>query len=166
MSNKSLIESFLKSYQGRNAREMAVCYRPQAHFEDIAFRLDGRPQIYAMWHLVCANKKLRVDVISVEEKSSNEVVAEIVVHYEFPSDADPPESARMVINRITSRFEFSDGLIAIHTDECDAADWGRQAMGGVKGFVAGHVNLVRRRAAKKKLQSHLEKNPGLLADTP
>ena len=32
---------------------MAACYDPEATFHDIAFHLQRRPRIHAMWHMIC-----------------------------------------------------------------------------------------------------------------
>jgi hypothetical protein len=48
-----------------------------------------------------------------------------------------------VRNAIDSRFHFRDGLIVEQRDSCDARLWGRMAIGGLPGFLAGHIRLLR-----------------------
>ncbi|MCL4203296.1 MAG: nuclear transport factor 2 family protein [Pirellulaceae bacterium] len=146
-----LIEQLLSSYQALDHAAMAACYHDEAVFSDIAFRLDGKRRIHAMWHMIC-EKGIDVHVESVET-DGDVVRARLVDTYVFS------DTGRTVVNKIESAFEFRDGLIATHRDACDALDWARQAFGGWKGEIAGRIGLIRRRAARKKMRSFIASHP-------
>lgn len=144
VTDVQLIKQFLAAYQSLDHNAMAACYGESAQFSDIAFRLQGRKQIHAMWHMICVNG-IEVEVTDVKEHAG-EVHARIVDTYVFS------DTGRPVVNSILCRFQCRDGLILQQIDECDPLLWARQAFGGVKGEVAGRVGLLRRSAASKKLQ--------------
>jgi hypothetical protein len=54
--NARLIETLYSSLRDDKPDAAAACYAPDAHFEDIAFRLDGRERILQIWRLVCSQK--------------------------------------------------------------------------------------------------------------
>ena len=150
-SNKELVERLLNAYQALDHDTMAACYHESAQFADIAFRLNGRKQIHAMWHMIC-EKGIDVDVKGVEERG-DEVHARIVDQYVLS------DSGRTVVNPILCRFQFSDGLIIDHLDDCDALNWARQAFGGFKGEIAGRIGFLRRRTARQKIRNFIAAHP-------
>ena len=80
--------------------------------------------------------------------------ARIVDEYTF-SDTKLP-----VVNPIESRFRFENGRIAEHRDACDARQWAEQAIGGVKGWLAGRVRPLRAWKAARKLRPYLAVGDG------
>lgn len=146
-----LIKQFLDAYQSLDHNAMAACYGESAQFSDIAFRLQGRKPIHAMWHMICANG-IEVEVQDVKEHAG-EVHARIVDTYVFS------DTGRPVVNPILCRFQCRDGLILQQIDECDALLWARQAFGGIKGEVVGRAGIMRRSAARRKLQRFIAKHP-------
>ena len=54
--NARLIETLYSSLRDNQPDAAAACYADDAHFEDIAFRLDSRERILQMWRLVCSRK--------------------------------------------------------------------------------------------------------------
>ncbi len=146
-----LIEKLFVAYQSLDHNAMAACYQETAQFTDIAFHLQGRTQIHAMWHMICANG-IKVEVQDVKEHAE-EVHARIVDTYVFS------DTGRTVVNPILCRFQCRDGLILEHVDQCDAVNWARQAFGGIKGQVVGRASWLRQAAAQKKLQQFIAKHP-------
>jgi hypothetical protein len=69
------------------------------------------------------------------------------------------DTGRHVRNVIDSRFHFRDGLIVEHRDLCDAHAWGAMALGGVSGFLAGRIRLLRSLKANKLLDKFIESHP-------
>ena len=65
------------------------------------------------------------------------------------------DTGRPVHNVIESRFRFEDGLIIEHVDHCDARAWGRMALGGVKGWLAGRVRFLRSSKANSLLDKFI-----------
>ena len=149
-ANALLLRRLFTSLQVQDAKAMADCYAPSATFHDIAFDLHDRREIHAMWKMICANPnpvRVTIERIEADDHSGR---ARIVDEYTF-SDTKLP-----VVNPIESRFRFENGRIVEHRDECDAKEWGRQAIGGVKGWLAGRVRPLRAWKAAKKLRPFLE----------
>jgi len=146
--NAQLLEQLYKALSVHEHQEMSNCYLPEARFTDIAFRLTGKREIAAMWQLVC-DTDIRTTVHSIfADDDSGE--ARILDVYTFR------ETKRKVRNEIISRFQFRDGLIEEHHDQCDPLVWARQALGGLKGELVGRMGFLRRWAARKKLRPYLE----------
>ena len=151
MNEIELINKLLADYQAANHTGMAECFHEEATFQDIAFRLRGRKNIHAMYHMIC-NNGITVTIDQSAIHQGETVVARITDKYIF-SDTQRP-----VKNPIKCTFRFRDGLIVEQRDECDAADWGRQAIGGIKGWAAGHIPFLRHLKAKKKLKLFIKEH--------
>jgi ketosteroid isomerase-like protein len=142
--NETLLKQLYGSLNRHDAAAMAECYHPAATFHDIAFDLEGKEKIHAMWRMICSGDiSSTFEVVRVDER---EGVVKLVDDYTFT------DTGRRVRNPIESRFEFRDGLIVEHRDSCDAKAWAAAALGGVKGFLVGRLHFLRARAARKKLQ--------------
>lgn len=131
---------------------MAECYGEEAAFQDIAFILLNKREIHAMWDMICSDNKKRIksDIeATVKELSANDSTGRAVVIDDYTFR----DTGRKVHNQIVSTFSFQDGKIIKQIDECDSVSWGRQAFGGIQGYVAGHVEFIRRGKAMKKLKS-------------
>jgi hypothetical protein len=148
--NVDLLRRLYDSLDWHDASAMAACYHAGATFEDIAFRLDGRPRIHAMWRMICEGD-IRVDIQALEADSRHGR-ARIVATYTFS------ETNRQVRNEIESRFDFEDDVIRTQQDDCDPKKWAAMAFGGIKGFFAGRSERRRRKAAKDKLDRYIKKN--------
>jgi ketosteroid isomerase-like protein len=126
---------------------MAECYAPAASFRDIAFDLQGKPQIHAMWQMICSpgsDLRASFDVVHADDVEGR---VALVDHYTFR------DTGFKVRNVIDSRFRFENGLIVQHRDYCDAKAWAAMAFhGGFKGFMAGHFRFARSRGAAAKLK--------------
>ena len=67
------------------------------------------------------------------------------------------QTGRPVRNDVRARFEFSNGLIAVHRDDFDFHAWSRQAL-GLPGALLGWTPLLRaavRRRARAGLDEFL-----------
>ena len=129
---------------------MAECYAPAASFRDIAFDLKGKPQIHAMWQMICdAVTSARPSRWSTPTMSKAASPSSITTR-----SARPKFKVRNVID---ARFRFENGLIVQHHDQCDAKAWAAMAFhGGVRGFLAGRFRFVRSRAAQAKLKAFMD----------
>jgi hypothetical protein len=85
--------------------------------------------------------------------------ARIVDTYQFGRDTKTRKPGKPVVNEITSRFWFRDGLIERQVDSCDSRAWAKQAMGGGVGWIAGRSRWLRARAANRKLDAFLLEHP-------
>ena len=113
--------------------------------------MSGKGQIHAMWDMICSKNAVGIQsdiVATVQELSANDSAGRAVVveHYTYR------DNGHKVDNKIISTFEFRDGLIFKQKDDCDPVLWASQAFGGVRGFIAGHVEFARRGTAMKKLK--------------
>jgi len=149
--HEQLLATLFQALNAHNHEEIANCYHEKAYFQDIAFTLQGRKKIHAMWDFICSDdeKKVKSDIqavvlnVSADEKTGQAVVCDI---YTFRKEN------RRVANLITSSFKFQDGKIIEHRDQCDPVCWARQAIGGIGGFLAGHIGWIRRGKAMKTLR--------------
>lgn len=149
--NEQLLTNLFQCLNAHNASGIAACYREDATFQDIAFRLRNKKQIHAMWDMICSpNKKGLSDIkATVQELTANDSTAHAVVIEDYTYR----DNGRKVHNKITSTFEFRDGRILKQEDRCDPVSWANQAIGGVKGFIAGHIEFARRLIAMNKLKT-------------
>jgi len=152
-NNAQIIHTLYTSLNNHDHQSMAGCYHPEATFEDIAFKLNGKKQIHAMWGMICrpgSDIQSTFKVIYADDKIGE---AELIDDYTMS------ETGRKVRNEITSYFKFQDELIIGHHDVCDPKKWAEQALGGVTGFLAGRFHFLRSRKANEKLQAFIEANP-------
>jgi ketosteroid isomerase-like protein len=150
-----LLRQLFTALDRRDARAIADCYHPDATFRDIAFDLHGKSEVSAMWRMICAGDiRVTFDVLHADDREGH---AKVVDVYTFS------EAKRRVRNVIESRFRFADGLIIEHRDQCDPREWAAMAFGGVKGFLAGRIAPLRKRAASNKLKKFLETPPATAA---
>ncbi len=146
-----LLERLFEGLRARDHAAMAACYQPDATFEDIAFRLNGRKAIHAMWHMI-ADSDLRA-TYAIERAEESGGLAHWTAEYTFR------DTGRPVRNEIVSRFTFRDGLIATQVDESDALRWGMQALGPVGGLATWIAPPLRRRKAQAKLDAFIQAHP-------
>ena len=149
--NAALIEQLYTSLDRHDYDAMARCYAPDATFRDIAFDLRGAADIRAMWRMI-ASGDIRAKFDSVQAKD-REGGARVIDEYTFG------DTGRRVLNVIESHFRFRDGRIIEHRDECDAGAWGKMALGGLAGVLAGRFRFLRSRKARKKLQTFVQQHP-------
>ena len=146
--NVRLIETLYSSLRDDKPDATAACYAADAHFEDIAFRLDGREFILQMWRLVCSREVgVTFDSVVADDQKGS---ANWVARYTFA------DTGRKVTNPTTSHFAFRDGLIVNHVDRCDAVAWATQAYPFPKNLAAGLIGPLRRYVARKKLKQFID----------
>jgi ketosteroid isomerase-like protein len=150
--NTELLARLFAALNQHDHRAMAACYHPAATFHDIAFELRTSKRIHGMWHMICAGSDISATVQSVHADDLKGR-ASVVDEYTFR------DTGRRVRNVIDSRFRFEDGLIIEQVDTCDPRAWARMALGGITGFVAGRVRLLRSWKANRKLQAVLGAHP-------
>lgn len=134
--NEQMVERLYTSLNGHLPGVMAECYHSAASFHDIAFDLRGKPEISAMWDMICTTTDIRAS-FEVVEAQNDTVIAKLVDEYTFA------KTGRKVRNVIESRFRFQNGLIIEHIDSCDPHVWGSMAIGGISGFFAGRLRFLR-----------------------
>ena len=150
-SNTKVIAKLYSGLQVKDHRAMAECYHENATFRDIAYSLEGKNQIHAMWHLICETDLTAAFTV----KSANDLTgdADLIDDYTFK------DTGRRIHNEIKSHFQFQDGLIIAHHDDCNAVIWGQQAFGYWKGLVVGLIPFLREQKAKSLLAEFIKKHP-------
>ena len=135
-ANAALVHRFYQAFGARDADAMCACYAPDVVFEDPAFGELHGAEACGMWRMLCSRAKdLRVeasDIVADDTRGS----AHWEAVYTFT------QTGRRVHNRIDARFEFRDGLIAVHRDRFDFWAWSRQAL-GAPGLLLGWTSLLR-----------------------
>jgi ketosteroid isomerase-like protein len=149
--NAALLEKLYRCLDGKDHDGMAACYHPDAIFEDIAFRLRGKKQIHAMWHMI-AESDLRA-TFTVSGADDQFGTADLVDDYTFR------DTGRHVHTVIRSEFRFRDGLVVEHKDFCHALSWGVQALGPVKGVISWLIPATLKARAKAKIDSFVARHP-------
>jgi hypothetical protein len=154
--NARLLEGLLTGLDQHDHVQMGACYVEDATFRDIAFNLHGRKKIHAMWHMICQPEGRTSDIhVSFKIVQADDLTAEVslVDEYTFSSTGRP------VKNVIVSRFRFENGLIVSQQDFCDPRAWAAMALGGVAGFLAGRIRLLRTLKARRMLSDFLQTHP-------
>ncbi len=143
ISHTDLIESFYQALQRRDGAAMTRCYHADAHFRDPVFDLRGA-DVGAMWRMLTTRGKdleVTYDSVRVDDDSGS---ANWQARYTFFG------SGRRVLNMISARFRFRDGLIVEHNDSFDLWRWSRMAL-GISGLLLGWSpmlqNTIRQRGA-------------------
>jgi ketosteroid isomerase-like protein len=144
-----LIDRLYRSLAAHDPARMAECYDENATFRDIAFHFQGRDKIQDMWKFVTRPEPGLTVTFEIVSADDDQVKARLTDHYTFT------DTGRTVDNAITSTFQFKDGLILHHNDDCDPVAWANMAMTGPKAWLAGHARPVRALAANKKLKEYL-----------
>jgi hypothetical protein len=105
-----------------------------------------------MWHMICDRTDIRAtfDVLNADDREGR---VSLVDEYTFR------DTGRKVRNVIDSRFRFEDGFIVEHRDYCDPGIWAAMALGGLKGWLAGRIRLLRSFTANKKLDAFISAHP-------
>lgn len=142
-----LLQRLFTALNRHDASGMADCYHPRATFRDIAFQLEGRDQIHGMWRMICAGDiHATFEVLFADDERGR---VRLIDEYTFS------DTGRKVRNVIDSQFRFADHAVVEQRDACDARAWASMAIGGISGFVAGRVGLLRRIKARRKLKKFL-----------
>lgn len=136
----SLLHNFYTAFAQRDWAVMGACYHEEAHFSDPVFPDLNAERVRAMWRMLLSSSSDLCISFSVvhEDKQGGEVRWE--AFYTF--------AGRKVHNRITSRFQFRDGLIHVHRDRFSTWRWARQAL-GVTGMLLGWTPFVWRKVQAK-----------------
>jgi ketosteroid isomerase-like protein len=154
-----LLEKLYTSLNNHDHEGMAACYHDKATFKDIAFDLEGKKQIRAMWAMIAESPSDLRATFKVLHADDKHGLVDLVDDYFFDRRREDPHSGRPVHNVIRSEFSFEDGKIICHRDRCSALKWGLQALGPIKGFLSWIVPPKRKATAMSKLKDFVTKNP-------
>jgi SnoaL-like domain len=149
-----VLEKFYKGVENHDHLAIAACYQSNGTFKDIAFELEGKKMIQAMWHMI-AKTDLTISY-EIKDTDENNGTALWTADYTFT------DTGRKVHNELESNFRFSDGLILSQVDDCDPWNWGMQALGPAKGFLSWLVPAIRHKKAMDKLRNFIKDHPEYL----
>jgi hypothetical protein len=158
--NALVIERLFAALNQHDATAMAACYREgKVIFHDIAFHFEEKPGIHDMWRMICEGESGIQATVKAIDATDRTGEARIVDTYQFGRDSRKGKKGRPVVNEITSRFRFRDGLIEEHIDDCDPRVWAQMALGGPLGWIAGRIRWLRAKSATRKLEAFLHEHP-------
>ena len=143
-----IIEKFYNALAELDAETMAECYHKDVVFEDPAFGVLNGDKASDMWHMLCESQKYKGMCVTYSniEATENTGIASWQALYTFS------KTGRYVRNKITSYFEFKDGLIIKHTDVFSLYRWAQQAL-GIPGYFVGWTS-----GFKTKLNAQNQQN--------
>jgi hypothetical protein len=145
--DEQVVQRFYEAFKSSDAAGMAECYGEDATFQDIAFKLTGKPNIVAMWRFVC-HRRPRIWFGCIRTVDP-EVKAHWVADYKF-------QGTNQVNYGSDSRFTIRDGLIQHHHDEASRWNWARQALGIPAAILVTAFPFVLRIKANMELKKFLE----------
>lgn len=145
--NQQLIHKFYTAFQNGDLISMKQCYHPEIQFIDPAFGLLKGDQVGMMWKMLLERAKgnLKIDYTDIHADGI-EGTAKWVAQYIFS------QTNRNVVNHISAKFQFKDGLIYKHTDNFNVWKWSQQALGW-KGFLLGWTGFFQNKIQEKALYS-------------
>ncbi|HEX7682580.1 MAG TPA: nuclear transport factor 2 family protein [Trinickia sp.] len=148
--NANLVVRFYEAFQQLDAEAMTRCYADDVVFADPAFGELIGLAASDMWRMLTRRAQDFSLTFSDVEADDHAGRAFWTATYVFS------QTGRTVVNRISARFVFRDGLIAEHRDSFDLWRWARQAL-GLKGLLLGWTPLVQRAVraqARKALDAY------------
>jgi hypothetical protein len=157
-ANEQLIEKFYTAFRDKDYETMKACYLSDAEFSDPVFPCLKGKQIGAMWHMLClSGKDLQIiwKDIQADDKTGS---CKWEAVYTFSA------TGRKVHNKISSSFEFQNGLIKLHKDKFDLYRWSAMAL-GPKGILTGWLPAVKQKIRNKvdhTLSDFIKNNPEYL----
>lgn len=148
MQPHQTLETLYAAFERLDAAVMSECYAEEATFEDEVFSLRGRPQIAAMWHMLCDTVRAggrdpwRIEWSGVQADAARGR-AHWEAWYRFST------TGRKVHNRIEAEFRFApDGRISAHRDRFSFWRWSRQAL-GLPGLLLGWTPMLRGKVRRR-----------------
>ena len=157
--NAEILQQLFSGLNQHDHEAMAACYQQNATFTDIAFQLQGKKQIQAMWHMICEPEGRPADIramFHIIHADDHAGWVNLIDEYTFG-----PRRNR-VTNVIDSHFCFAGGLIVSQNDFCDSRSWATMAIGGFSGFLAGEFRFLRSRKAAGLLREFTRTHPQYL----
>jgi ketosteroid isomerase-like protein len=146
MSNTELIERLYEGLRRLDGDVMAGCYAADASFEDPAFGVLTGDHIGGMWRMLTSGSEgIEVDLSDVSV-NGDEGSAFWVAGYTFGPKHRP------VVNRISARYRFEDGLIRHHVDTFSFHAWAKQALGPI-GWLLGGTPFLHNRVQSQARRS-------------
>ncbi len=136
MNNSELLNHFYTSFSQGNVEAMISCYDDAIVFTDPAFGTLRGNDAKNMWRMLIhrskGNLKITYDNVKADENTGS---AHWIAEYTYG------QTGRKVVNKISARFEFRNGMIIKHTDHFNLWRWTQQAIGW-KGYLMGWTPYI------------------------
>lgn len=150
MTNTHIIEKFYTAFSEGNSSSMIACYHSEINFYDPVFgNLKGK-RANKMWEMLLSKKnestKISFDKVSTSNSKGS---ANWVATYNYG------KKKRRVVNEVSAKFKFKDGLIIEHIDSFDLWNWTKQALGAT-GFILGWSSFMKKKI-RAKTNAQLDK---------
>lgn len=126
----ALLVRFYEAMQRKDGEAMGACYHDEGSFTDPAFGRLSATEARAMWRMLMGRARDLEATFEVRHADEESGEGYWEPRYTFS------RTGRQVLNRITSRFTFRDGLILDQVDDFDLWAWTRQAL-GAPGWLLG-----------------------------
>lgn len=146
-ANEKTIIKFYTALANNSATEMCECYHPKIQFRDPIFGLLKGSDVCKMWKMLIKKSKGHLKIDYSEVKADDHLGSTSwTATYRFS------KTNRKVINSISTKFHFKDGLIIKQNDDFDIWKWSIQAI-GIKGSLFGWTGFFQKQIQKQALQS-------------
>lgn len=155
--SSQIIETFYNAMANADVEGMIRCYHEKIQFHDPVFGSLSGAEVPDMWRMILS-RNIRVKVLVTNIRSTdNTGYADWEASYVFS------RTAKNVINKISSNFEFEDGKIIKQNDHFDLWKWSRQAF-GLSGWLLGWTSIYQRKLQKRSrtLLEGFRNGPALL----
>ncbi len=145
--NENTIHKFYTAFADADATKMCECYHPNVQFSDPAFGILKGKEVCQMWKMLLERSKGNIKIDFSEVKANEHLGSALwIAKYNFS------KTNRKIINSISSKFQFQDGLIIKHTDDFDIWKWAKQAF-GFKGFLLGWTGFMQNKIREQAIKS-------------
>jgi hypothetical protein len=146
-ANEKTIVKFYSAFAKADTSMMTDCYHPDITFRDPIFGLIKGNNVSQMWKMLIDSNKGGLEINTSEIKAGEYVgSARWTASYNFS------KTNKKVINVITTRFHFQDGLIINQMDDFDIWKWSKQAL-GIKGVLFGWTGYMHKKIQEKAVLS-------------
>jgi ketosteroid isomerase-like protein len=152
-ANEKTILKFYTAFAKADSAQMCECYHPDIQFSDPAFGTLKGNEVCQMWKMLIERSHGNLKIDFSEIKANEHLGSAFwVAQYNFS------KTNRKIVNTISSKFLFKDGLIIKHTDDFDIWKWSKQAL-GIKGLLLGWTGFMQKKIqnqARKSLKMYCE----------
>ncbi len=154
-ANEGIIIKFYTAFANADANQMCECYHPKIQFSDPAFGTLNGNDVCQMWKMLLEKSKGNIKIEFSEIKTKGQYGSALwIATYNFS------KTNRKVVNSVSAKFHFQDGLIVKHTDDFDIWKWAKQAL-GIKGLLLGWTGFMQKKIqenARMTLKTYCKKN--------
>ncbi|HAT76068.1 MAG TPA: nuclear transport factor 2 family protein [Flavobacterium sp.] len=154
-TNEITITKFYTAFANADAEQMCKCYHPNIQFSDPAFGLLKVEEVCQMWKMLIERSKGNLKIDFSEVKANEHLGSAVwTAKYNFS------RTNRKVVNTITSKFYFQEGLIIKQTDDFNFWKWAKQAL-GISGLLLGWTIFLQKKIQKQarmSLKTYSEKD--------